>query len=166
MTKYQRSPSGPAWRYDGTRLGLYANIDDARNAGASTWLSPSGQLYNPQTGKRYYSRMAKRPSGRREVTMTKTINNWPLQRDGDGQPYTATFGPDEFETWWLAGMEQTDLLDDDNREELLEALLYLAEAEGRVMTQNLAELREVIKRWADDWNEKAADLKRAAEEEG
>jgi len=113
--------------------------------------------------------------------MTK-INNWPLQRDEDGQPFTATFGPDEFETWWLAGMDETDPIDNDAREQMLGAMLYIAEAEGRVMTQTIAELKVAIDDWANDriianmreaiddwvnhWNDNVARLTRAVEEEG
>lgn len=44
---------------------------------------------------------------------------------------TATFGPADFESWWLAGMTRSDRLSTDDKEELYENCLYLAEAEHR-----------------------------------
>ncbi len=78
----------------------------------------------------------------------KKINSWHIE---DG--CTATFGPDDFERWWLEGMTREDKIKKHDRSELYENCLYLAEAEHREMTQTLAELREAINNWADKWNE-------------
>jgi hypothetical protein len=83
-----------------------------------------------------------------EKTMTK-INTWHIE---DG--YTATFGPNDFESWWLAGMTRDDKIKKQYRSELYENCLYLAEAEQRKMTQSASELKSAINDWADDWNKK------------
>jgi len=94
------------------------------------------------------------------------INSWSIRKDEDGQPFTATFGPDEFETWFLACPEGTNFVGEYDRNQMLLAMVDLAQAEERRMTQNINDLWIAIKEWADDWNEKAAKLTRAVEKEG
>ena len=71
------------------------------------------------------------------------------------QQYTTTFGPDDFKTWWEAGSRPTDAIIDDDREKMLEAMLYIAEDEGLPMIQTINEVRELIDIWVNWWNEKA-----------
>jgi len=78
----------------------------------------------------------------------KKINSWHIE---DG--YTATFGRDDFESWWLMGMTCNDKIKKYHRQDLYENCLYLAEAEHRKMTQSAAELRRAINDWADQWND-------------
>lgn len=95
----------------------------------------------------------------------KKINSWYIE-----EGHTATFGNDDFESWWLAGMDRDDKIKKHHRIELYENCLYLAEAEQREMTQNTPELRSAIDDWADKWNLKidtsaaAADLGRIKSE--
>lgn len=85
--------------------------------------------------------------------MTRKINTWSIDTDGNGTELTADFGPEDFERWWLAGMDRDDRIDDDARAEMLDAMLYLAEAENRRMVQTVADLRAAIGDWADEWNQ-------------
>jgi len=78
----------------------------------------------------------------------KKINSWHIE---DG--YTATFGRDDFESWWLMGMTCNDKIKKYHRQDLYENCLYLAEAEHRKMTQSAAELPRAINDWADQWND-------------
>lgn len=87
----------------------------------------------------------------------KKINSWHIE---DG--YTATFGPEDFESWWLAGMDREDKIKKPNRRELYENCLYLAEAEQREMTQDAPDLRDAIDNWADRWNARIDASKAAA----
>lgn len=78
------------------------------------------------------------------------INSWPID---EGQ--YATFGPDDFERYWLHGADRSDKLSDTDIAEMVEHCLYVAELERREMTQTLAELRAEARDWADDWNQQA-----------
>jgi hypothetical protein len=69
---------------------------------------------------------------------------------------TATFGPDEFERWWLHGMSRADSVSADDAGELLAACVDLALAERRRMTQTRGELTKQIAAWASNWNEHIA----------
>jgi len=78
----------------------------------------------------------------------KKINSWQIESG-----CTATFGPDDFERWWLEGMTREDKIKKHDRSELYENCLYLAEAEQREMIQTAAELKNAINEWADQWND-------------
>jgi len=70
----------------------------------------------------------------------------------------ATFGEDDFESWWLAGMTRSDPVSAANQDELYENCVYLANAEGREMSQSEEELRKLIEAWADKWNQRLGGL--------
>jgi hypothetical protein len=72
--------------------------------------------------------------------------------EGDQQ---ASFGPDDFETWFLAGADRNDRFGDSDRGQLFENCIYLTNAEDRVLIQTPDELRDAIGRWADEWNARA-----------
>ena len=82
----------------------------------------------------------------------KQFNGWHIAQDEDGSNYSATFGPDDFEIWWLSGRDRTDPICESDQIELLENCVYLAEAENREITQTSEELSAAIREWASDWN--------------
>lgn len=84
-------------------------------------------------------------------------NRWTIHKDENGRNYTAEFGPEDFERWWLAGMDDEDPISDDYRREMFDAMVYLAEAEGREIVQTAAQLRDAIDYWADAWNKRIAN---------
>jgi hypothetical protein len=67
---------------------------------------------------------------------------------------TATFEEDDFEAWWLNCMEREDPVSEEDREQLLQSCLELAENENREMLQSEEDLRDAIDAWADSWNER------------
>ncbi len=71
--------------------------------------------------------------------------------------YTATFGDEDFERWWLAGMDRDDILTDRNQQELFDNCVYLAQAERRTLTQSHEELQAAIADWAQRWNADATN---------
>ena len=77
------------------------------------------------------------------------MNIWREFREGDN---TATFVPDDFETWWMAGMERSDKVKRIHEFELYQNCTYIARTEQRVMTQRPHELRHAIRQWAEGWN--------------
>lgn len=81
-----------------------------------------------------------------------TYNSWHIDHMDNGGEYTATFGADDFEAWFLAGAKRNTRFTPANQQELYENCLYLAQAESRRITQTSSELKSAISEWADDWN--------------
>ena len=84
----------------------------------------------------------------------------------EGSEYTVTFEAEDFEQWWLAGMDRTkdivdfyvihsdDKLTSKDKRELFENCLSLARVGQGRMTQTHKELRHAINQWAAAWNSK------------
>lgn len=70
----------------------------------------------------------------------------------------AFFEAEDFERWWTAGMDDTDVFPDDQIDQLIENCFYLANAEQREMLQTREELRSAIVVWQSDWNDRIASL--------
>jgi len=72
----------------------------------------------------------------------------------EGSEYTVTFEAEDFEQWWLAGMDSDDKLTSKDKRELFENCLSLARVGQGRMTQTHKELRHAINQWAAAWNSK------------
>ena len=81
-----------------------------------------------------------------------TYNKWHVDKTPDGDEFTATFEPRDFESWFLEGESRDTPFTPSNEVELYENCLYLAQSEARRITQSARELRHAIKAWAADWN--------------
>ena len=79
-------------------------------------------------------------------------NHWHFERDENDNPFTATFADDDFERWWQEGRDESDEITTDDQNEIFEAMLYIAESEGREITQDESELRTAIDVFATQWN--------------
>ena len=81
------------------------------------------------------------------------FNQWHIDPDPNGGVYAATFGPDDFETWFLTGADRNTRFSAKNEQELYDNCKYLAESECRLITQSASELKRDIRNWANSWNE-------------
>ncbi len=86
------------------------------------------------------------------IDPTPGYNEWPMHCE-DGRPIEATFEPDDFERWWLAGMTRSDEIDSGDRDEMYDAMVEIARQEGRTITQTESELRDAIANFVETWNE-------------
>jgi hypothetical protein len=80
---------------------------------------------------------------------TMKINNWTITPG-----YEAHFDQDDFEAWWRQGASPTDKVTKRDERDLLSALVDMAMAEERKMTQSITELREEIRMWANQRSNK------------
>ena len=87
--------------------------------------------------------------------MTNEINTWRIDTD-QGADYTAEFGNEDYERWFLHGRDRTDNVEDADQVDLYENCIYLARAEARRMIQTAQELRSSIAKWASEWNDRLA----------